>query len=237
MFTLFHISWFARWENSECELTGTPIYAACQNTQLQSRVGQKWQQLTKNKKTKTKTAAGKQAKPPPAFNEIRCWQCWWHSTYTGQEPLPLQIIQVNIKGPQIQQIKWYFLNTFSVKLCYCHACDIGSAYKSLQTTEMCGRYIILSTFLLIAHQGKIMCCAFEIICERFLKCYHHMGNDWHCAEIYFSTGLFILETIVETIVSVFMKLTVSLYFTAELLSSFPTDAARTSTFTNMCVLW
>lgn len=30
--------------------------------------------------------------------------------------------------------------------------------------------------------GKIMCWR---VCKRFLKCYHHLGNGWHCPEKYF----------------------------------------------------
>lgn len=55
-------------------------------------------------------------------------------------------------------------------------------------------YIILSTSLLITHWGKLCVGVFEIICERFLKCYHDLGNGWHCPEEYFK-GFFLSWTI------------------------------------------
>lgn len=65
---------------------------------------------------------------------------------------------------------------------YCHGCNVSSAYKSLSEAELRRCYIILSTSLLISHWGKLCVGVFEIICERFLKCYHHLGNGWHCPE-------------------------------------------------------
>lgn len=94
---------------------------------------------------------------------------------------------------------------------------MSSAYKWLSETELCRCYIILSTSLPIAHWGKLCVGVFEIICERFLKCYHHLGNGWHCPEKIFQ-GIFVLDKrkiVFYYIVFIFRGL--CLYFTRHLI--------------------
>lgn len=122
---------FARQEHLKfkCELTGTSICTVCQHTGPQyrtttacemDRVDQKWQQLSK-------TAGGKEAKPPTTFKEIKCRQrlSCIHIVHTQSKS---SAFRSNIDFIFSQQL-------FCPDIFYC---NVGRAYNSLQKQKCAG---------------------------------------------------------------------------------------------------
>lgn len=100
-------------------------------------------------------------------------------------------LQIKIKCLQIQHGFCVFTTLFPVQLFLYPCMQCWPCLQFTSKTQLCRWHIILSTSSLISHWGILCVGVFEIICERFLNCYH-TGNNWHCPKTRLSMGLFVL---------------------------------------------